>query len=172
MKRLILLPLALLTAVMSWAIVIVPADFHVITKDGSVAYFSGHGTELTFNAEGTVLTITTEGTNSVVSYAVDGIEAIEFDEVNTHSDKYSYTGAHVDVTIDPTDDTSYSEVKEEVITDDTHDDYGDFIENYAPKNRVTITYDGAKATVSGTVSGVNAKIDGAHVLRWRGRRSP
>ena len=164
MKRLILLPLALLTTMMSWADMIDPADFRVITKDGSVAYFSGHGTELTFNAEGTVLTIITEGTDAVVSYAVDGIEAIEFDKVNTHSDKYSYTGAHVDVTIDPTDDTSYSEVKEQVITDKNHDDYGDFIENYKPTNRVTITYNGDKATVSGTVSGVMSKVSGAHVI--------
>lgn len=163
MKRLILLPLALLISMMSWADMIDPADFRVITKDGSVAYFSGHGTELTFNAEGTVLTITTEGTNSVVSYAVDGIEAIEFDKVNTHSDKYSYAGAHVDVAIDAADDTSYSEVKEEVITDDTHDDYGDFIENYTPKNTVVITYEGDKASYSGNPSGVRVVANGAHV---------
>ena len=117
MKRLILLPLALLTTMMSWANVIVPADFRVITKDGSVAYFSGYGTELTFNAEGTVLTITTEGTDAVVSYAVDGIEAIEFDEAGAHSDKYSYDVAHIDVTIDSSDEASYSEIEEVVVYD-------------------------------------------------------
>ena len=163
MKRLILLPLALLTTLMSWAIMISPADFRVITKDGSVAYFCGGGSELTFNEEGTILTITSEGTNSVVSYAVDGIEAIEFDEAGTYRDKYSYAGTQIDVAMEAADETSYSEVEEQVITDDTHDDYGDFVENYAPKNTVVITYSGDKATYTGNPSGVRVVANGAHV---------
>ncbi|MBO7266856.1 MAG: carbohydrate-binding domain-containing protein [Bacteroidaceae bacterium] len=164
MKRLILLPLALLTTVMSWAQAIDTPDFSVKCKDGSVAYYHGYMTEMTFNEDGTVLYITTEGEAAVVSYAVEGIEAIEFAEGFAYEGKYSYDGAHVDVAIDPTDDTSYSEVKEQVITDKNHDDYGDFIENYKPTNRVTITYNGDKATVSGTVSGVMSKVSGAHVI--------
>ncbi|MBO5678893.1 MAG: carbohydrate-binding domain-containing protein [Bacteroidaceae bacterium] len=164
MKRLILLPLALLTTVMSWAQAIDTPDFSVKCKDGSVAYYHGYLTEMTFNEDGTVLYITTEGEAAVVSYAVEGIEAIEFAEVDTYGGKYSYDGAQVDVAIDAADDTSYSEVKEQVITDKNHDDYGDFIENYKPTNRVTITYNGDKATVSGTVSGVMSKVSGAHVI--------
>ena len=164
MKRLILLPLALLTTVMSWAQAIDTPDFSVKCKDGSVAYYHGYMTEMTFNEDGTVLYITTEDEAAVVSYAVDGIEAIEFAEGFAYEGKYSYDGAHVDVAIDASDDTSYSEVKEQVITDKNHDDYGDFIENYTPTNRVTITYNGDKATVSGTVSGVMAKVTGAHVI--------
>lgn len=160
MKRLILLPLALLTTVMSWATMIAPADFRVITKDGSVAYFCGFGTELSFSQDGTILTITTEGENSTVNYAVSGIEAIEFDQAGTYSDKYSYSGSQISVAA-PTDE--YSQAKEDVITDDTHDDYGDFIENYTPKNTVTITYDGDKATFSGNPSGVRVVANGAHV---------
>ena len=163
MKRLILLPLALLTTLMSWAVMVAPADFRVITKDGSVAYFCGSGSELTFNEEGTILTITSTGNDVVVSYAVDGIEAIEFDEAGTYRDKYSYAGTQIDVAMEAADETSYSEVKEEVITDEAHDDYGDFIENYAPKNTVVITYDGDKVTYSGNPSGVRVTAKGAHV---------
>ena len=72
--------------------------------------------------------------------------------------------AMLDVVIDPADDTSYTEVTEEVITDDTHGDYGDFIENYKPANTLTITFDGEKANVTGSVSGVMSRVNGAHVV--------
>lgn len=171
MKRLILLSCALLTTLMSWADIAEPADFCVICKDGTSAKFPGSGTEMYFNEEGTVLYIVNDGEaygslgeKFSVSYAVDGIEAIEFSDPWSYENQYSYAGAHVDVAFDPADDTSYSEVKEQVITDKNHDDYGDFIENYKPTNRVTITYNGDKATVSGTVSGVMSKVSGAHVI--------
>ena len=163
MKRLILLPLVLLTIMMLRAQVIDTPDFSIKCKDGSVAYYHGDMTEMTFNEDGTVLYITTEGMNSLVSYAVDGIEAIEFAEAGTYNGQYSYDGAHVDVAFDPADDTSYSEVEEEVITDDAHDDYGDFIENYKPTNRITIAYNGESATVTGKVTGVTVMAKGAHV---------
>lgn len=171
MKRLILLSCALLTTLMSWADLAAPADFCVICKDGTSAKFPGIGTEMYFNEEGTVLYIVNDGEaygslgeEFSVSYAVDGIEAIEFSDPWSYENQYSYDGAHVDVAIDPTDDTSYTEVAEKVITDAAHDDYGDFIENYTPASRVTITYDGDKATVSGTVSGVMSRVTGAHVI--------
>lgn len=169
MKRLILFSFALMATMMSWAVLVAPADFCVVCKDGTSAKFPGVGTEMYFNEEGTVLYIVNDGQaygspgEFSVSYAVDGIEAIEFAEGFVYDDQYSYGGAHVDVAIDPADDTSFSEVEEQVITDKNHDDYGDFIENYSPSIQVTITYDGNKATVSGTVSGVMAKVSGAHV---------
>ena len=170
MKRLILLPLALMTTVMSWAQAIDTPDFSVKCKDGSVAYYRGYTTEMTFNEDGTVLYITTEGADAVVSYAVEGIDAIEF--AQSYANQYSYAGTHVDVAFDAADDTSYSEAKEQVITDKNHDDYGDYIENYSPSNRITITYDGASATVSGTVSGVRvmSNVDG-HVAIYSTKKN-
>ena len=164
MKRLILLSFALMTAMLSWAIWTEPSDFRVICIDGSIAYYHGRGTELSFDEDGATLYIQTEGRNAVVSYAVDGIEAIEFAETGEYSDQYSYAGAHVNVAIDPIDDTSYTEVKEEIITDEEHDDFGDFIENYIPKNTVVITYKEGKATCTGKPSGVDVEVSGAHVL--------
>ena len=149
---------------LSWAIWVAPSDFRVICKDGSIAYYHGWSTELTFDEDGTILYIQTEGENTVVSYAVDGIEAIEFAETGEYSDQYSYAGTHVNVAIALADDTSYTEVKEEIITDEGHDDFGDFIENYTPKNTVVITYKEGKATYTGKPSGVNVMVSGNHVV--------
>lgn len=162
MKRLILLSLAFVAAMLSWAVTI-PSDFRVVCKDGSVAYFCGRGTELTFNEEGTVLYIQTEGQDAVVSYAVDGIEAVEFTQSGKTYDAYDYAGDHIDVAFSSSDDTSFTEVKENVITDENHDDYGDFIENYKPKNTVVITYKEGKASYTGNPSGVNVIVSGNHV---------
>lgn len=165
MRRLTLFSFAILSTLMSWAIVNDTPNFRVVCKDGSIAYYMGYGTEMTFSEDASMLFITSDFEETVISYAVDGIEAIEFAEDGASSyDKYSYDGAHVDVAIDPTDDTSYTEVAEEVISDADHADYGDFIENYTPTNRVTITYDGDKATVSGMVSGIKSIVTGAHVV--------
>ena len=163
MKRLILLSLAFVAAMLSWAVT-VPSDFRIVCKDGSVAYFCGAGTELTFNEDGTILSIQTEGQDAVVSYAVDGIEAVEFAQLGKTYEAYDYAGAHIDVALSSADDTSFSEAEEEIITDKEHDDYGDFIENYKPKNTVVITYKEGKATCTGKPSGVDVEISGAHVL--------
>lgn len=161
MKRSIFLSLALITALYAAAETNAPADFRVICKDGTVQCYKGADSELTFNDEGTLLYIT-HPENVTISYAVEGIEAIEF--AASLADKgYAYDATHIAVTTDPADDTSYGEVKEEVITDDLHDDYGDFIENYEPKSTVVITYDGNGVTYTGNPAGVNVITNGAHV---------
>ena len=164
MKRLILLSFALVATMMSWAIWVAPSDFRVVCKDGSVTYFCGMGTDITFNEDGTILYIQTEWQNNVISYAVDGIEAIEFTRPGELYDTYDYAGTHIDVAFSSDDDTSFSEVEEEIITDEEHDDYGDFIENYTPKNTVVVTYNGNKATVKDIPSGVDVTVTGAHVV--------
>ena len=162
MKRLMSLSLALVAAMLSWAVT-VPSDFRVMCKDGSVAYFCGAGTELTFNEDGSMLYIQTEGQDAVVSYAVDGIEAVEFAQLGKTYEAYDYAGVHIDVVLSSADDTSFSEAEEEIITDKEHDDYGDFIENYKPKNTVVITYKEGKATYTGKPSGVSVIVNGNHV---------
>lgn len=163
MKRLILLSFTLLTTMISWGETTAPADFVVKLKDGTTLRFLGTSTEMSFNAEGTVLSITNPNYYFSASYAIEGIESIDFVEPGEPAGGGSLDEPYVDVTTDPADDTSYSEVKEQVITDDTHDDYGDFIENYTPKNTVVITYEGDKASYSGNPSGVRVVANGAHV---------
>ena len=162
MKRLMSLSLALVAAMLSWAVT-VPSDFRVVCKDGSVAYFCGAGTELTFNEDGSILYIQTEGQDAVVSYAVDGIEVVEFAQLGKTYEAYDYAGAHIDVALSSADNTSFSEAEEVIITDKEHDDYGDFIENYKPKNTVVITYKEGKATYTGKPSGVSVIVNGNHV---------
>lgn len=163
MKRMASLFLAFIVAMMAWAIT-APSDFRVVCKDGSVAHFCGTGTELTFSEDKSILFIQTEGEESVASFSVDGIEAIEFAQLGKLYNSYDYAGTHVDVSFSATDDSSFSEAEEEKITDENHDDYGDFIENYAPKNTVVITYKEGKVTYTGKPSGVDVEISGAHVL--------
>lgn len=164
MKRLILFSFILLATMMSWAEATAPADFVVKLKDGTTLRFLGESTEMSFDAEGAVLFVSNPQLNFAASYAVEGIESIDFLEPNEPAGGGSLDEPYVYVAIDPADDTSYTEVTEKVVTDAAHDDYGDFIENYTPTNRVTITYNGDKATVSGTVSGVMSKVTGAHVI--------
>ena len=171
MKRLILLSFTLLATIMSWAETTDPADFVVKLKDGSTLRFLGNYTEMSFDAGGAVLFISNPQLNFAASYAVEGIESIDFLEPNEPAGGGSLDEPYVDVTIDPTDDTSYTEVSEEVITDAGHADYGDFIENYTPMNRITITYDEDKASVSGKINGVTVIPNGAHVAVYSTKKN-
>lgn len=164
MRKSIFFIFAFLMVMASWATELAPADYRVVFKDGTSAYYSSLDTEMTFSEDATILYITTG--SSKVSYVVSGIEAIEFAQAGAYSGKYSHGGAHVDVVIDPADDTSYTEVKEQIIKDDTHEDYGDFIDNFKLSYTAVITYDGDKATCSFSPrkpSYVTTIIDGAHV---------
>lgn len=163
MKRLISLFLAFIVVMMAWAIT-TPSDFRVICKDGSIAYFCGAGTELAFNEDGTILYVQTEGQNAVISYAVDGIEIIEFANLGEGYDTYDYAGTHVDVAFSSDDDASFSEVEEKIVTNVNHDDYGDFIEFYKPANTMIITYKEGSATYKKKPSGVTVNVSGNHVV--------
>ena len=164
MKRLILFSFCLMMTMMSRAIWLEPADFRVVCKDGSVTYFCGMGTDITFNEDGTILYIQTEWQNNVISYAVDGIEAIEFTRPGELYDSYDYVGAHIDVAFSSDDDASFSEVEEEIVTNVNHDDYGDFIEFYKPANTMIITYKEGSATYKKKPSGVTVNVSGNHVV--------
>ena len=96
------------------------------------------------------------------SIATDNDSTVVMPDVPVDTDSLGLLA--MDVTFNPADETAYTELPEEVVTDDTHDDYGDFVENYRPTSTITVTYDGDKATVSGGVSGVLCKVTGAHVV--------
>ena len=162
MKRLILLSFALVTVVMSWADMAEVADFRVVCKDGSVAYFSGVDTEMSFNEDATILYVT-RGDQSA-SYAIDGIESVEFAQSGAYQGKYSYDGHHIDVDIDPADENTYTKIEEVIPDDEDSEEAGDFVEFYDPENFFVITYNGNSATYSGKKKGVDVEISGAHVV--------
>lgn len=164
MRRLVLFIFAFLIAMVSWATVPAPADYRIVFKDGTATYYGGLDSEMTFSEDATILYITVG--NYKASYVVSGIEAIEFAQAGAYSGKYSYKGAHVDVVIDSADDTSYTEVEEQVITNDSLADYGDFVQNFKISYKAVITYDGDKATCTFSPkkpSYVTTIVNGAHV---------
>lgn len=171
MKRLTLSLFAAAMAMMSWAAFVAPSDFRIVCTDGSSLCYLGLDTEITFNEDGTVLYVTNRHTGVYASYVVDDIEEIVFASEYCSEEEYGYVSSQVDVAMDPADDTLYEEVAEEIIKDNTHDDYGDFIENYTPTNRVVITYSGERATVSGTVSGVMSMGTGSHVVIYSTKKN-
>lgn len=69
----------------------------------------------------------------------------------------------MDVTFNVADDEAYVEVPEEIITDDTHGDYGDFIENYKAKTPFIITFSDNAVSHSAVPSNVKITKNGAHV---------
>ena len=172
MKRLILFSFALVVTMMSWADMAEVADFRVVCKDGSIAYFSGLDTEMSFNEDATLLYVT-RGAHSA-TYAIDGVESVEFAQSGAYKGKYSYDGLQVDVVIDPADDTSYTTVNEEKITDEKHDCYGDF-EEYIVNTTVKIEYKDGLVLVNDEVVNLVAlvgvasspqaiiSVDGSHV---------
>jgi len=64
---------------------------------------------------------------------------------------------------DITIDTSALTESETIPTDESDEDYEDYIENNTFNNTITITYDGTSATVSGSVDDVDVTTDGAYV---------
>ena len=106
---------------------------------------------ITFSDDATHLFITsTDGVT--VTYPVDYVTSITFEN-------YEYDNAYVlpyttdfDVAFSDGDETSYSSVTEKVVTNETDEEYGDFVENYEDddesKGTVTITWNGATASVT------------------------
>lgn len=70
----------------------------------------------------------------------------------------------MDITFNPADDTSYNEQEEQVITDELHDDYGDFIENYDPSTTITFTFSEGAVSWGIIPSGMSIEAVGAHVV--------
>ena len=69
-----------------------------------------------------------------------------------------------DVTFDASDENSYNEIVETIITDELNDESGDFVENYAYESLVTITFsEGKVTTMPASVTGVTFSKDGGHL---------
>lgn len=96
------------------------------------------------------------------SFAVADLDSIAFTQPNGGTSLvYS---ANFDVAFDSSDETSYSEVPETITAVETEtNDYNDFVEHYSVSSTITITYNGATASYSGTASNVAVAINGANV---------
>lgn len=68
------------------------------------------------------------------------------------------------IAFDESDRTTYGSMSETVVTDENDANYDDFIENSSFTSVVTVSYDGATATVSNEVDGVSVSQNGAHIV--------
>ena len=85
-----------------------------------------------------------------VSYPIDYISSIAF-PADEGAAPHPYA-TDFDVAFSDDDETAYTSVTEKVVTKETDDEYGDFVENYEDddesKGTVTITWNGATANVA------------------------
>lgn len=84
---------------------------------------------------------------------------------DTEVDLTKFVGSQLDfeVTWNDFDNTAIVET-EEVVTDQSSEEYADFVENQSFTNVVNINFDGNQATVSNQVPNVTVITDGAHVV--------
>ena len=139
-------------------------DYYSFDED----YESGKLSEYTDNAVTHVLTFNEEATvlylhcadDVTVAYPVDFISDITFDTDDELANAPYSTD--FDVAFSPDDETSYTSVTEKVVTSETADDYGDFIENFEDddesKGTVTITWSGTTASVTHNPSSLKNSV--------------
>lgn len=116
--------------------------------------------EITFSEDASVASFGIKG-QGTASYALSALESLTFQD---HSQAVNFpTPEDYSVDLDFSDTPSYKNVAEVVQTDESADDYNDFLENYETTKTVTITFSGNSATYSGVVNGIKITCDGAHV---------
>jgi len=98
-----------------------------------------------------------------IAYPVDYIASIAFENYTYEGSDYALPySTDFDVAFSPDDETSYSSVTEKVVTSETADDYGDFIENFEDddesKGTVTITWSGSSASVTHNPSSLKNSV--------------
>ncbi len=68
------------------------------------------------------------------------------------------------ISFDETDEEMYGNMEEDIVSDPSAEGYQDFVENYSFSTKVTVSYDGTEATVTGVPEGVTLSQVGAHVV--------
>lgn len=68
------------------------------------------------------------------------------------------------VVFDKSDETGYNEVVETIITDETVDESGDFVENFSTTRVITITFSETGVMTSALPDDITATIDGGHIV--------
>lgn len=120
--------------------------YYVINSDGTYQAIETQEThQMEFDATQRLIMIKkTDGT--VSQFATEKTDSISFVKP-ANATELTYTDKF-DVTFDDNDKNSYNEITETIITDETIDESGDFIENYSVSKIATITFSetGVKVT--------------------------
>lgn len=68
------------------------------------------------------------------------------------------------IVIDDSDDGNYTEIDEVIPTDESEEEYEDFVENSTFSTTVKVIYNGTSVAVEGVPDGVTVRQDGAHLI--------
>lgn len=150
-------------AIMGAACQMQAQSYHVCNSNGTMLEIPAkENREITFDAEQRLVKFHNTG-NVTHSFATAHVKSVETVKPTTGT-PLSYT-TELDVTFNANDADSYDEIVETIITDDVIDESGDFVENYAPEKRVTITFsETGISIVPKSVSGINFDIKNNHLV--------
>lgn len=113
-------------------------SFHVCNSNGTTLEIPvKENKEITFDAGQRLINFHNSG-NIRHSFATDHVKSIEMQQP-TNGSRLSYD-LEPQVNTYDIDEIIYNNIVETIITDETIDEAGDFIENYTPEKRVTITF--------------------------------
>jgi hypothetical protein len=154
----------LLTACLLIATSMQAQVLHVNNNDGTYQAFDTKTTgEITFDEENRLISIGLDKENSITSrFCTEKITNIAPASNQGKELTYTLTPA---VAFDANDKESYSEVIQEITTDELADEYDDFIENYTASRVVTISFTETEVKASNLPSsGITATVDGGHIV--------
>lgn len=128
-------------------------SFHVCNSNGTTLEIPvKENKEITFDAAQRLINFHNSG-NIRHSFATDHVKSIEMQQP-TNGSRLSYD-LEPQVNTYDIDEIIYNNIVETIITDETIDEAGDFIENYTPEKRVTITFNETGINITpATTSGI------------------
>lgn len=117
---------------------------------------------ITFNEAQRLISIGLDKDNSIISrFCTEKITNIAPASNQGKELTYTLTPA---VVFEAADKESFKEVTQAVPSDELDDEYGDFIENYAPNRVVNIRFTETGVTAGNLTTGITATTDGGHMV--------
>ena len=137
---------------------------HVNNSNGTYQAFDTKATErMTFNEEQRLVSIQLRDGDGIVTSRFNTEKVSSIAPTTDKATKLEYD-LNPNVTFDATELNGYDEIVETIITDETNDESGDFVENYSTNRIITITFSETGVKTTSLPDGVTATIDGSHII--------
>ena len=137
---------------------------HVNNSNGTYQAFDTKATErMTFNEEQRLVSIQLREGDGVLTSRFNTEKVSSIAPTTDKATKLEYD-LNPSVTFDATEMNGYDEIVETIITDETNDESGDFVENFSTSRIVTITFSETGVKTTSLPDGVTATIDGSHII--------
>ena len=137
---------------------------HVNNNNGTYQAFDTKATErMTFNEEQRLVSIQLRDGDGVLTSRFNTEKVSSIAPTTDKATKLEYD-LNPSVTFDATELNGYDEIVETIITDETNDESGDFVENFSTSRIVTITFSETGVKTTSLPDGVTATIDGSHII--------